>query len=157
MRLQVSQFNFSNAQANVICLLNSISLTHDNSVAVRLFLNILVSFLCRMPVSVRRSAADMIVAMLQSNPQKRPSVNKLYHYEFIKGHHIPSFLPSSCLSMAPRADEIEGGEREIGINRRPLLEINDNLGITKVVVFKNIFNFGLFTLRSLYGKLRCNW
>lgn len=81
-----------------------------------------------MPVSVRRSAADMIIAMLQSNPQKRPSVNKLYLFEFIKGHHIPSFLPSSCLTMAPRADEIEGGERDIGVNRRPLLEINDNLG-----------------------------
>lgn len=109
-----------------------------------------------MPVSVRRSAADMIVAMLQSNPQKRPSVNKLYHYEFIKGHHIPSFLPVSCLSMAPRADEIEGGERDIGINRRPLLEINDNLGITRVVILKKILMFGIFTLRKLFGKLPHN-
>lgn len=91
-----------------------------------------VQFAFRMPVSVRRSAAEMIIAMLQSNPQKRPSVNKLYLFEFIKGHHIPSFLPSSCLTMAPRADEIEGGD--IGYNRKPLLEINDNLGITEVIL-----------------------
>lgn len=81
-----------------------------------------------MPVSVRRSAADMIIAMLQSNPAKRPSVNKLYLFDFIKAHHIPSFLPVSCLTMSPRDHEIEGGERDIGVNRRPLLEINDNLG-----------------------------
>ncbi|XP_037037150.1 serine/threonine-protein kinase polo [Bradysia coprophila] len=89
----------------------------------------------KMPISVRRSAADMIIAMLQSNPQKRPSVNKLYLFEFIKNHHIPSFLPTSCLTMAPRADEIEGGERDIGVNRRPLLEINDNLDENAGVTF----------------------
>lgn len=128
MRLQVSQFRMKSTWAY----------------------NYLVS-LCRMPVSVRRSAADMIVAMLQSNPQKRPSVNKLYLYEFIKGHHIPSFLPSSCLTMAPRADEIEGGERDIGINRRPLLEINDNLGITKII-FKKLFCLDVPLFLSFMGN-----
>lgn len=104
-----------------------------------------------MPISVRRSAAEMIIAMLQSNPQKRPSVNKLYLFDFIKGHHIPTFLPSSCLSMAPRADEIEGAD--IGHNRRPLLEINDNLGITEVI-FRKLLNFGLSPFLMFYKKLR---
>lgn len=99
-----------------------------------------------MPISVRRSAADMIVAMLQSNPQKRPSVKKLYLYDFIKNHHIPSFLPSSCLTMAPRADEIEGGERDIGINRKPLLEINDNLGNM------NFFFFLILYARNVFSR-----
>lgn len=110
-----------------------------------------VQFAFRMPVSVRRSAAEMIIAMLQSNPQKRPSVNKLYLFEFIKGHHIPSFLPSSCLTMAPRADEIEGGD--IGYNRKPLLEINDNLGITEVILRK-LLTVGVSTFLVFCAKLR---
>ncbi|KAJ6635522.1 Serine/threonine-protein kinase polo [Pseudolycoriella hygida] len=81
----------------------------------------------KMPVTASRSASDIIKSMLQSNHQKRPCVNKLYHFDFIKGHHIPSFLPSSCLTMAPRVDEVESSEREIGQNRKSLLEINENL------------------------------
>lgn len=80
----------------------------------------------RLPQTIRKSAADMIVAMLQSDPHLRPCVDKLLKYEFITQHFIPASLPCSCLTMAPRADQLEGGERDAGINRKPLLEINEN-------------------------------
>lgn len=70
----------------------------------------------------------MIIAMLQSDPEKRPSVHKLYKYEFLNCHYIPKQLPASCLTMAPRADQLEGGERDAGANRKPLFEIHDNFG-----------------------------
>ncbi|KAJ6648421.1 Serine/threonine-protein kinase polo [Pseudolycoriella hygida] len=82
----------------------------------------------KMPKIVCPSATEMIIAMLQSNPQKRPCANKLLHFDFIKGHHIPSFLPSSCLTMAPRSHEVEGGEREIGHNRNPLMGLIQHIG-----------------------------
>lgn len=81
-----------------------------------------------MPNTLRRNAADMIIAMLQSDPEKRPSVHRCFRYDFIKDHFIPKSLPISCLSCEPRFDQLEGGEREIGVNRKPLLEINENFG-----------------------------
>lgn len=77
----------------------------------------------------------MIIAMLQSDPEKRPSVTKLLGFDFIAGHFIPASLPTSCLTMAPRADQLEGGEREVGLNRKPLLELNDNLDDRAGVTF----------------------
>lgn len=70
----------------------------------------------RVPNTMRKSAADMIVAMLQSDPARRPNIDKLTAFEFLRGH-IPNSLPSSCLTMAPRADQIEGA-------RKPLTDRN---------------------------------
>lgn len=72
----------------------------------------------RMPTNLRKTAADMIIAMLQSDPIKRPSVTKLLHYDYLKnGGYIPNSLPASCLTMAPRADQLDAG-------RKPLIEMN---------------------------------
>lgn len=70
----------------------------------------------RVPNTMRKSAADMIVAMLQSDPARRPNIIKLTNFEFLRGY-IPVSLPSSCLTMAPRADQIEG-------TRKPLIDRN---------------------------------
>lgn len=70
----------------------------------------------------------MIIAMLQSDPDKRPHVKQCFKYEFLHSNFVPKSLPSSCLTMAPRADQLEGGERDMGLNRKPLLELNENLG-----------------------------
>lgn len=70
----------------------------------------------------------MIIAMLQSDPAQRPSVFQLLRQEFLTSHFIPKSLPSSCLTMAPRDDQLEGGEHDVGANRKPLCELNDNMG-----------------------------
>ena len=90
-------------------------------------LNVLV--FSRIPTALRKHAADMIISMLQSNPDKRPSVGKLFSYEFIKSHFIPDSLPASCLTMAPRGDQVEGGsDRFISSHpRKALIELNESL------------------------------
>lgn len=70
----------------------------------------------RVPTNIRKPAADMIVAMLQPEPKRRPQIGQLSAFEFLRGH-IPNSLPSSCLSMAPRSDQIE--------DRRPLADMNN--------------------------------
>lgn len=77
------------------------------------------------PASISSSAAKMIMSILQVDPEERPSVRALLQHDFIKADGIPDCLPSSCLSMAPRADEVEGG-----CKRDPLCIITDKLGNT---------------------------
>lgn len=91
----------------------------------------------RLPSSLRKSAAEMIVAMLQSNPECRPSVFDLLGYEFLTTAFIPTHLPVSCLTMAPRDDQLEGGEVDVGLNRKPLTELHDNMGMIFVNIKKN--------------------
>uniref|UniRef100_A0A1B0DP63 polo kinase n=1 Tax=Phlebotomus papatasi TaxID=29031 RepID=A0A1B0DP63_PHLPP len=83
----------------------------------------------KIPNVLRATAADMIVAMLQPHPSKRPSVNKLFNFEFLTGSAIPLSLPTSCLTMPPRADQLEYMDR-LG-NRKPLSIMN---GMTYVPV-----------------------
>lgn len=80
----------------------------------------------RLPQTLRKNAAELIVAMLQSDPGKRPTVQRCLKYDFLKGP-IPKSLPISCLSCEPRFDQLEHGDEDIGINRQPLLEINENV------------------------------
>lgn len=75
----------------------------------------------RLPSNLRKTAADMIIAMLQSNPEKRPLIGKLLQFEFLASHYIPKYLPYSCLTTAPRAEQLEYYERT---GRRPLTEVN---------------------------------
>ncbi|KAL9698605.1 hypothetical protein quinque_002046 [Culex quinquefasciatus] len=65
----------------------------------------------RIPTTLRSTAAEMICSMLQSDPIKRPNVTSLFDFEFITGSYIPSSLPISCLTMAPRADQLENADR----------------------------------------------
>ncbi|XP_016972949.1 serine/threonine-protein kinase polo [Drosophila rhopaloa] len=76
----------------------------------------------RVPSYLRKPAADMVIAMLQPNPESRPAIGQLLNFEFLKGSKVPMFLPSSCLTMAPRIgsnDTIEDSG-----HRKPLSEMN---------------------------------
>ncbi|XP_052896838.1 serine/threonine-protein kinase polo [Anopheles moucheti] len=79
----------------------------------------------RLPPTLRNNAAEMICAMLQSDPLKRPSIHKLFEFDFLASAYIPNSLPQSCLTMAPRADQLEQAER---MNRKPLSEMNGGGG-----------------------------
>lgn len=78
----------------------------------------------RVPNFMRKSAATMVIAMLQSNPDKRPTIRQLLDFEFIKASPVPSSLPSSCLTMAPRLGLNETMEAETEFRRKPLIETN---------------------------------
>ncbi|GBP13008.1 hypothetical protein EVAR_79342_1 [Eumeta japonica] len=62
----------------------------------------------------------MIVLQLQSNPARRPSVDKLLEHEFFSSGIMPAALPLSCLTTTPRTDQLEG----VSLQRRPLIEVN---------------------------------
>ncbi|RVE42751.1 hypothetical protein evm_012575 [Chilo suppressalis] len=76
----------------------------------------------RIPSSLRKPAASMIVLQLQANPARRPSVDKLLQHEFFSSGIMPAALPVSCLTTAPRTDQLEG----VPLHRRPLNEVNTN-------------------------------
>lgn len=76
----------------------------------------------RIPSTLRKPAASMIVLQLQSNPSRRPSVDKLLQHEFFTAGILPAALPESCLTTAPRVDQLEG--IGAGGSRRPLVEVN---------------------------------
>ncbi|KAM7354973.1 serine/threonine-protein kinase polo [Cochliomyia hominivorax] len=77
----------------------------------------------RVPSYLRKSAADMVIAMLQSNPENRPTIGDLLHFEFLSSSPVPTFLPSSCLTMAPRLELNETIDHEAA-HRKPLTELN---------------------------------
>lgn len=56
------------------------------------------------PASVNRELAKFINKMLQADPSKRPSMKALLNDEYMR-NYIPSCLPVSCLSMAPRMND----------------------------------------------------
>lgn len=76
----------------------------------------------RIPSSLRKPAVEMIVAQLQEDPAKRPSVEKLLQHQFFTSGIMPAALPLSCLTTAPRTDQLE----KLALQRRPLHEINSN-------------------------------
>lgn len=74
-----------------------------------------------MPKELRRNAGAMIIDMLKADPAQRPSITKLLTYDFLTQNFIPKSLPASCLTMAPRADQLVYSEKDL---RRPLTEVN---------------------------------
>lgn len=90
----------------------------------------------QLPRTLKKSAAQMIMDMLQSDPAKRPSVHKCAQYDFMTQARIPDSLPVSCLTLEPRLDQFEGGDtRETQNERRPLLEINGDNGKIQLLLF----------------------
>ncbi|XP_037300750.1 serine/threonine-protein kinase polo isoform X2 [Manduca sexta] len=83
----------------------------------------------RIPSSLRKAAASMIVLQLQSVPARRPSVDKLLQHEFFSSGILPAALPLSCLTTAPRTDQLEG----MALQRRPLNEVNMNENVPMAV------------------------
>lgn len=73
------------------------------------------------PQHISKPAMNMVANMLQLNPSKRPSVAKLMKDIFFTSGYMPTNLPLSCLTMAPRLDVLESH-----CNRKPLGEMNLN-------------------------------
>ena len=79
----------------------------------------------------------MICFKLQDDPLKRPNVVKILQDDFITQGYMPSRLPTSCLTMAPRFDT-----KLQQIKRGPLQEIN-----------KEIATSGNIPSRTQYGRV----
>lgn len=75
----------------------------------------------KLPTSLRKNAAEMIIAMLQGVPDKRPTVGQLLAFEFLNYAPVPKSLPYSCLTTAPRPELLEYNDKT---GRRPLSEMN---------------------------------
>lgn len=73
------------------------------------------------PQHISKPAMNMVANMLQLNPSRRPSVAKLMKDAFFTSGYMPTSLPLSCLTMAPRLDMLESH-----CNRKPLGEMNLN-------------------------------
>nr|CAD7424046.1 unnamed protein product [Timema monikensis] len=84
------------------------------------------------PSSVKLSAPalKMITNTLQTDPRMRPTIEQLLNYDFFTSGFLPTQLPESCLTMAPRLDSLQGAQC-----RKPLLEVNRDV-IQGQAVFK---------------------
>ncbi|XP_017784304.1 PREDICTED: serine/threonine-protein kinase polo [Nicrophorus vespilloides] len=74
----------------------------------------------KLPPKISNSAKEMIVTMLQGEPRYRPKISQLLEHEFIVVGYTPSKLPVSCLTMAPRFDQVVDTS-----TRKPLSEMNN--------------------------------
>ncbi|EFN89665.1 Serine/threonine-protein kinase polo [Harpegnathos saltator] len=84
------------------------------------------------PTHISKPAMNMVARMLQLNPSKRPSVAKLMKDIFFTAGYLPTSLPLSCLTMAPRVDMLESH-----CNRKPLGEMNFNgCSETDIITFR---------------------
>ncbi|XP_077294577.1 serine/threonine-protein kinase polo [Arctopsyche grandis] len=90
------------------------------------------------PSFVQKTASIMITQMLQTDPTLRPSVDKLLANDFFVSGIMPSALPASCLTTAPRLDQLPNIEHQI--SRRPLTEVNGEIISTVVSPAKKVRN-----------------
>lgn len=78
------------------------------------------------PADVSPALASFINKMLRSDPTKRPTMKQILHDPYLNDNYIPSCLPTSCLSVAPR---INGNRLSILCKndgfRKPLSENNN--------------------------------
>lgn len=77
----------------------------------------------KIPTQIKAPAANLIYSMLLPDPKKRPTVKQIISSDFFNGY-IPSKLPVSCLTVAPRFDSMAVKER-LSLGRRPLAEVNN--------------------------------
>ena len=68
------------------------------------------------------SIFNCLKKLFQDDPLKRPNVVKILEDDFITQGYMPSRLPTSCLTMAPRFDT-----KQQQIKRGPLQEINKEI------------------------------
>lgn len=74
------------------------------------------------PSKVGSLAKTLIQKLLQHEPSKRPTVAEILRDDFMTMGYLPSRLPVSCLSMAPRFDTKQNAS--ILAHRNPLTEVN---------------------------------
>ncbi|XP_022240033.1 serine/threonine-protein kinase PLK1-like isoform X1 [Limulus polyphemus] len=76
------------------------------------------------PSRVSLPARNLIQKLLRSDPIQRPNMDQLLHDEFMTSGYLPTRLPTSCLTMAPRFDAKNISIISTTNSRKPLLEIN---------------------------------
>ncbi|EDV21422.1 uncharacterized protein TRIADDRAFT_50801 [Trichoplax adhaerens] len=77
----------------------------------------------QVPSSISKNAGDLITKLLNSNPEKRPSMAEILNHAFFTSGYFPSKLPHSCLVAEPNfADTclVQG-------SRQPFHEVNYKL------------------------------
>merc|ERR1719400_2868095 len=74
------------------------------------------------PQKVGPLARKMIFKLLQSDPAKRPTIDDMLRDDFMTVGYMPTQLPTSCLTMAPRFDT-KANQSLIAGARGPLQEI----------------------------------
>lgn len=94
----------------------------------------------RISNNISENSKHLIMLMLQQEPYKRPKIRQIDAHDFFLGY-TPLSLPSSCLSMAPRFDQVES------LQRRPLIEVNGIL----MFIFSNQFIFKFVFVNLLGG------
>ncbi|XP_027196257.2 serine/threonine-protein kinase polo [Dermatophagoides pteronyssinus] len=57
------------------------------------------------PNDINPELATFIHKMLQADPSKRPTMQQILNDPYLNNNYIPSCLPTSCLSVAPRINE----------------------------------------------------
>ncbi|VDK65529.1 unnamed protein product [Onchocerca ochengi] len=67
------------------------------------------------PGRINDEAEQLIRRLLQTDPEKRPNIHEVSHFAFFKGY-IPSRLPTSCLTMAPKFANTEILDRRSALN-----------------------------------------
>lgn len=75
------------------------------------------------PSRVGPLANSLIVRLLQDDPKKRPLIDAMLRDDFMCLGYMPSNLPVSCLTMAPRFDA-KPNQNLIAIRREPLVQLN---------------------------------
>ncbi|XP_060561432.1 serine/threonine-protein kinase PLK1-like [Ruditapes philippinarum] len=73
------------------------------------------------PSRVSPCARNLIQKLLKADPTERPNMDNILEDEFFTSGYLPSRLPTSCLTMAPRFDTLAKSE---SMHRKPLLELN---------------------------------
>jgi len=80
------------------------------------------------PPKVGPLAKRLIFKLLQSDPAKRPTIDEMLRDDFMTGGYMPTQLPVSCLTMAPRFDS-KSNQSLIAGRPGPLMEINKDMKI----------------------------
>jgi len=74
------------------------------------------------PPKVGPLAKKLIYKLLQGDPTKRPTIDEMLRDDFMTIGYLPTQLPVSCLTMAPRFDS--KADQSLIAGRGPLMEIN---------------------------------
>ncbi|KAL3984781.1 Protein kinase domain family protein [Acanthocheilonema viteae] len=67
------------------------------------------------PSRISSEAEQLIRRLLQTDPEKRPTIHEVSYYAFFKGY-TPSRLPTSCLTMAPKFANTEIPDKRSALN-----------------------------------------
>lgn len=87
------------------------------------------------PSKISPVARTLIQKLLRPDPSQRPCVDEILNDDFMNLGIMPSRLPTSCLTMAPRFDHSKNQPEKSAIpmatSRKPLIEINKELNEIK--------------------------